>query len=127
MGNPALVIYPNKCTDQRSFYLLINTELVSYLPALLQSRSAPRLQFLVGSGCVASSQACQALKKPLGFCRKYQAYVEDRGIVKYQLFNEWMASNLPPLLVKKVRIWRSYSKHNTRTAELVLSSTDKTG
>lgn len=25
MGNPALVIYPNKCTDQRGFYLLINT------------------------------------------------------------------------------------------------------
>lgn len=77
---------------------------------------------------MANSQACQVLKKPVGSCRKYQAYVEDRGIVKYQLFNEWKASNLPPLLFKKkIRNWRSYSKHNTGTAELVLSSPDKRG
>lgn len=101
MGNPALIIYPNKCAAQRSFYLLINA--AYFHTSLLFCRAGVHRGCSVpgGSGYVASSQACQALKNLLGSCREHPAYVEDRGIVKYQLFNERMASNLPPLLFKK--------------------------
>lgn len=78
-------------------------------------------------GVVRRDHSLPGSRETIGFCRKHQAQGENQGIVKYQLFNEWMASNWLPLLFKKKENLENYSKHNTGTAELVFSSTDKTG